>query len=511
MNSERFLVRLAAAQLVLVAGPSRSGVSLASAQLATSRGVCLLDAPADLLTRWVEWRGLAVPPPPDFATALQKCLVEIHGPQVLDRSIDHLVLPLRLRDWPHVLQLARAIGARHLVLIERQPLDMLCSLARFPHFQPHLPCPRQSRSAFMEAALQLLHKEQVLLDELKLMLQSDGVASHHLCYEQLVTDSEVLVELCLHLGFVSPGSCSLAGISPSLCFRERPLDQGGVDRGFRQLSAGEIGRLGISALTSPRKQPNLPDPADPLIFTGRGGSGTRLLADAVISQGIDLGTRLNASSDSIQWADLLYEMALSALKGYSTPWSGSWSVELHHRARCLSMDRPFPQTWGFKLPEAMLVLEPLLKAWPECRVVHLVRHPLDTCLRRTHMTSRITNPVGKALLEQAYRTLGRLHPPEDDPPHLRNAVSWWYQLREMQRVRECYSARIIELRFEDLCDHPERITHKLMRELDLPSRPFALEVDSSRRRRWSPGDERIGEVWELCGPLAETYGYSDQI
>ncbi|WP_411869088.1 sulfotransferase family protein [Vulcanococcus limneticus] len=441
-----------------------------------------------------------------LAADLEKALVEIHGRHGLEGPISHVVVPLQQPDWLTLIQAPPGLVTGHLVRLNRQPADLICSLARFPHLQPCLPCPRDQRVAFFQAALQSLQGEEALLGQLELQLTGQGIRRHHLHFEELVGNPQALVRLRRSLGLSESEQPPLAGISPSLCFRERPLDQASLGRWQRQLSTEERQQL---APIPPGLPPlSAPEPSDPLILTGRGGSGTRLLADAVISQGLDLGARLNASSDSIQWADLLYEMALSALQGHSGPWSGNWAEELRHRARCLALQRPPSQPWGFKLPEVMLVPEALLQTWPGSTLVHLVRHPLDTCLRRTHMTSRTSNPVGKALLEQAYSALGRRQSPEEDPPHLRNAVSWWYQLQEIQRVRQQYPARLLELRYEDLCDQPQATTHGLMQALGLPSRPVGLTVDPSRRRRWNAGDERIDQVWALCGSLAEIYGYS---
>ena len=505
MNRDRLYRLFDSAQVVPVLGSSRSGVSLLASQLASSLDGCLLEAGPDLPNHWLLNLLSADLLPDDLVLELSSRIVEIHGAERLERPIDRLVLPLRPSDWQALASSTSDFPPGHAVLIARQPADVVCSLARFPHLQPQLPCPRQHRISFLKGALKMLQQQELLLSQLCQRLMSRGFVVHRLTYEELVADPAVIVRLCHNLGFPRSEVKPLAGISPSLCFRERPLDQAGVGRWQRQLHSDELAKFRLAP--SVQKSLDSPEASPPLILTGRGGSGTRLLADALRGQGVDLGARLNPSSDSIHWADLLYEMVLSSLQGHCSPWSGSWSEELRHRARCLSLGRLSAKPWGFKLPEAMLVLNTLLQTWPRSTVVHLVRHPLDTCLRRTHMTSRTSNPVGKALLEQAYRTLERPQRPDDDPPHLRNAVSWWYQLQEIQRVREHFPGRVIEIRYEDLCDCPQETINALMQALGSQSRPVGLPVDSSRRRRWNAGDERIGEVWALCGPLAETYGY----
>jgi hypothetical protein len=87
-----------------------------------------------------------------------------------------------------------------------------------------------------------------------------------------------------------------------------------------------------------------------------------------------------------------------------------------------------------KLPEMMLVLPLLIDAFPHAKVVHLTRHPVSSSLRRTHMTSRLTNAVGAAALPAAYRYSNR-DPRQigSDEPYLHNAYAWNFQVARVVR------------------------------------------------------------------------------
>jgi hypothetical protein len=53
----------------------------------------------------------------------------------------------------------------------------------------------------------------------------------------------------------------------------------------------------------------------PVILLGRGGSGTRLLAQLALSVGVFLGNELNASHDSVEWVETLYDLAVEPVTG----------------------------------------------------------------------------------------------------------------------------------------------------------------------------------------------------
>src|SRR5438105_15484142 len=46
------------------------------------------------------------------------------------------------------------------------------------------------------------------------------------------------------------------------------------------------------------------------IFTGRGGSGTRLLSQLSTDAGVFLGNEVNRSGESVEWVDLVYRMGV---------------------------------------------------------------------------------------------------------------------------------------------------------------------------------------------------------
>jgi hypothetical protein len=268
-----------------------------------------------------------------------------------------------------------------------------------------------------------------------------------------------------------------------------------------------------SELAANRAQPSpaAADASAPLVLTGRGGSGTRLFSIVLQKLGVFLGNKLNHTEDSVEWVDPVYRIAIDKLRGAAPPVGGSRELLRANAAAILARRCPGSHArWGWKLPETVLILPEVADAFDRCRIIHVVRHPLDTCLRRSHMTSRPNNPIGEAVLRAAYEKLGWTRNPAKDPEHLRNAASWFYQVTEAQSFFRGFSAqRGLTLRYEALCDTPE-VTCRQIAEFaggGAGGASVALEVDEARRRVWERGDSRIDEVWDVCGEAARLHGY----
>jgi hypothetical protein len=256
--------------------------------------------------------------------------------------------------------------------------------------------------------------------------------------------------------------------------------------------------------------------SQPVILLGRGGSGTRLLAQLALSIGAFLGNELNASHDSVEWVETLYDLAVETATGDIASSSARelyWQSRLRRRAsEILATGHRDPAVlWGWKLPETMLTLPHALRAFPRARVVHLVRHPVTSALRRTHMTSRLDNPVGRAVLPAAYRAFG-LDPDniEHDAPYIHNAVSWAYQvggvlgtLRSMPPAQGC-----LQFRYEEICAAPDEAQMRLTAFLGAaPPSTEPPEIDARRTGDFRTEDDKAKEIWSICGRLALELGY----
>jgi hypothetical protein len=223
-----------------------------------------------------------------------------------------------------------------------------------------------------------------------------------------------------------------------------------------------------------------------------------------------MGNRINEYGDAVEWVDLIYRMTVAVLPARPREMSDEWRDALRacaHEMLTAGQWRDGSH-WGWKLPETLLVLPEVLGAFPEAKVLHLVRHPVDSCLRRTHVTSRTDGVVGRAALKAAYDSLGWQRDPAADEDHIRNAASWRFQLQSMRRLRaEMPSERYLEMRYEDLCADSDAVSDDVARFVGIDTQRPDLAIDRARMRRWNDGDSRIGEVWTICAPEARHFGY----
>lgn len=110
-----------------------------------------------------------------------------------------------------------------------------------------------------------------------------------------------------------------------------------------------------------------------------------------------------------------------------------------------------------KLPFNFLYLGFITRAWPQARIIHLVRNPMDSCFS-----------MYKQMFTWAYKFsysldgLGRYY-----VAHHRLAQHW----------REVLGARMIEVRYEDLVSDQEGQTRRLLDRLGLPFEQACLEFD----------------------------------
>jgi len=368
-----------------------------------------------------------------------------------------------------------------------------------------------------------------------------GIRKMEVSYENLVRDPDLWRENIWHqVGLPRDRAGSdyteiMRGWGPGMTYRRNKVNSYSVGQWQNHLSPSQeqevwdISKATMRSLQYSRKPGKTPSTQlwnsiksglkhSPIVATGRGGSGTRLLSVLLQSLNTFPGNTINHSGDSIEWVNILYKIAVERLQTTSKIPGHHWRYQLQETAADIltSANWDGEQLWGWKLPETMLVLPTVFDSFRKAKLIQLVRHPVDTCLRRTHMTSRCDNPVGRSVLRAAYYNLGwDITKVYSDPDYLLNAASWHFQVGEVTRYgREKIGPdNYLEVLYEDVCANPSEARETLadFLHIKISHRPIDIEIDPNRQHQWKPPDKRADEVWDICGKVASQFGYKPLI
>ena len=279
----------------------------------------------------------------------------------------------------------------------------------------------------------------------------------------------------------------------------------------------QIGALPLApaAVTAPAATPATLD--RPVVLLARGGGGSRLLSDLARDAGLFIGNDVNVSGDALELVLPTYKALLNRHHRHPDWQRAAGVLELRDTAARMLDRAGAPAMWGFKLPESLLVLEEILQAFPDARFVHLVRDPLATCLRRTHMTARVDNQIGQAALPAAYRYFGRptaeIH---TDAPALHMALTSRHQIETALDLLDGLAPeRSLQLRYEELLADPAAAVVRAARWIHGRDDPSVLgstllrEVDPGRAARTAStfAPEVEAEVAAWLAPLRFRLGY----
>ena len=240
------------------------------------------------------------------------------------------------------------------------------------------------------------------------------------------------------------------------------------------------------------------DPQAPLVISGVGGSGTRVVSEMLIRLGYYLGQGNNSAHDNLWFRYLLkrpdwYKRCLTSNPGElervltlftdimtggfrPTPanlgpalkatgeqgWRG-----IKRFARLLGAHRPNPSLyvgWGWKEPSAHVYLESLFRHFPRMKYIHTIRHGLDMAF------------TGK--LSQIRDWASWFDLPSDVPDHNLPVVLLEFWIRANQRAlqlgRTIGPEKFYLLDFEKLCLNPKVETDKLITFLGISPSPEAV-------------------------------------
>lgn len=547
-------------RIVVVTGCQRSGTTLIGQVLGAHPNAVLLDEP-DGLYPWFEaltasdeqtedlWDKMLDVACKKYLDA-DKRFVKLDGDSGLRCAPDitHLILkaPNLLYDYEALAALDVPVSIIYPVRDPRSVVASISKLDHIPMVEKQVSLIRRNPSLAEELSPELKelcdpdtpkHVKRTIIWRIKsnmhYRLEAHGLPVFSFRYEDFVSDPGVLSpRIAAHAGLTHKVAMLshesyYRGFGPGNTKRARPIDKKSIPIWAEELSlkqqnevqkhsrsvAKPAGLVGLSFSIPTTIPTRLPPDAlrSPIVVIGRGGSGTRLLSKAINSD-VFFGNHLNISEDSLEWVNLIYEMSIQHRSNVTPP--GGWNELLVRRAEDILQKAQWSpdQLWGWKLPESTIVIPEILSAFPDAKIVNLVRHPIPVCLRKTHLTSRPDNPVGRAVLNAAYNDFG--HDPASiatDEEYRANAMSWLYQVgRATQFCRRALSSKhYLEIRFEDLITATDSTRCNISEFLDVDISKTELEIDPERAMLATkvPHNSKTRWVWDICEPIARQFGY----
>ena len=234
----------------------------------------------------------------------------------------------------------------------------------------------------------------------------------------------------------------------------------------------------------------------PVILLGRGGSGTRLLSEIAQNCNLFIGNNVNASGDCIDLVHQVYRGIIRKYQGVD-PWLKSQIIpDLLGDTAVMLQKAEWPARWGFKLPETVFLLPELRNAFPNATYVFFSRDPENTVLRRSHMTARLDNHIGRCALGQAYDFFGYDRAQIlTDTPLDRMATTTMHQIQLIKsHLGLVPNANQLTLTFEETIENPslslEQFSHftGLLTQSDTLTKTVDQKRAKSGSEQFSPDE-----------------------
>jgi hypothetical protein len=247
---------------------------------------------------------------------------------------------------------------------------------------------------------------------------------------------------------------------------------------------------------------NAPRFSAPVVICGFHHSGTRLLAQLLARVGVFQRINLYQYEWSyvVQLNTILAPGCLDAARAGAALAEEPGLISPERLAFRMAMAGLEPGgVWGFKDPRNGLTAEAWLKAFPNARVLHLVRDPM----------------AALGTLPDEYEGFVRLD--EARPTRTRFWIDLWEEYVRRARRAMGGAVHAAEIRFEDLCRDPAATIEQALAalELGLAAEPAKLQdvaVESGKanlRARLRSEGRLESEDLKALESLAGAYGYSE--
>jgi Sulfotransferase family len=242
----------------------------------------------------------------------------------------------------------------------------------------------------------------------------------------------------------------------------------------------------------------------PNVIGATGGSGTRVIASIVRSAGMFIGSELNAYEDAVdfgRYSDRWINTYVAARQAPPPEVASAMAAELDdlvadHRSTMPADAR----RWGWKEPRSIYLLPFFDGHFDDLRFLHVVRDGRDMAFSDNQQQLM---KHGSAVLEGR---VSRRRP-------LRSIALWnKVNLMAADYGERVLGPRYLLLRFEDLCDEPERTIGRAFDFLGLEGDPQAAAAEVHAPKglgRWRSRRKGLLRALEQqAEPALRRFGYA---
>lgn len=228
---------------------------------------------------------------------------------------------------------------------------------------------------------------------------------------------------------------------------------------------------------------------DPVVVTGKGGSGTRVYAQLLEAAGVDMG-HLNSDGEVPSLYNLVNatNYLFCALKGDETTAEGLL------RGAVEKLKPPLAGKWGFKQPMLYITVPILFRVFPRMTLILVVRDGRDMLhAKQNSRRARILKALGENQIDSKARFWARTH---------RRALD------DLQGT-----VRFLISHYERLCEHPHYEIERMLRFLEIDASLEKLErlsrlvKPSKKIGRWKSYRREAEEARPVLEPVMARLGY----
>ncbi len=256
----------------------------------------------------------------------------------------------------------------------------------------------------------------------------------------------------------------------------------------------------------------------------RAHSGSRILSEALVRSGIWLGDVTRGKSGDTRELRRNAPVRRILKHAFTYPDMSPEKKETFQdvlRSAITPIRETAPEAataYGFKHPLMSFCVEMFLDAYPEGKIIHLIRDGRDVMLSHSgQVTTALTDGRARDRLivlgdgeVDSYRGVGLRE--ADQQYRVEIEMLYWKLATEQAMLGRKYPDRYLEVTYEALCADPVAVLEAIYAFIDYPLTDDVREwaqanVHDSRVRKWAGREEELSQAIAIGAPLLEKLGY----